>query len=156
MVYLKYLPLGFWVRMEEYSSAPFQDALHDIDDSLTGDLTGPLVFIESRTSEPFTFRGFTVTRTGFPFSHGRAIATVACQGRTMRQGCRAREHRSRADYSCTSLARECYGQLCFSAIGKISRCGLGSRPFGERLSGLTSPRGDPGLRAARGRERQGG
>ena len=95
-IYMKHLPLRFWVRMEKYSGAPFADDLERHDDSLTGDLTGPLVFIERRTSEPFTFRSFRVTRTGFPFSHGRVITTVACQGRTMREGGRARERRPRA------------------------------------------------------------
>ena len=85
-IYLKRLPLGFWVRMEKYAGAPFVDDLKRHDDSLTGDLAGPLVFIEPRTSEPFTFRTSKVTRAGFPFSHGRVITTVACQGRTMRQG----------------------------------------------------------------------
>ena len=94
-IYLKHLPLGFWVRMEKYASAPFVDDLERHDESLTGDLTGPLVFIEPRTSEPFTFRTSKVTRTGFPFSHGRVITTVACQGRTMREGDRARERRRR-------------------------------------------------------------
>ena len=42
--------------------------------------------MEARTSEPFIFREYKVVRTGFPFSHGRVITTVACQGRTMREG----------------------------------------------------------------------
>ena len=90
-VYLKHVPYGFMVRMEKYTGAPFSDILEGHDDSLTRDLTGPLVFIEPRTSEPFHFRGFRVTRTGFPFSHGRVITTTACQGRTMREGDRATE-----------------------------------------------------------------
>eukprot|EP00959_Pyramimonas_sp_CCMP1952_P470593 9496939-Pyramimonas_sp.AAC.1 len=61
-----------------------------------GDLTGLLVFIEPRTSEPFTFRASKVTRAGFPFSHGRVITAVACQGRAMREGGGAGERRRRA------------------------------------------------------------
>ena len=95
-IYLKHLPLGFWVSMEKYTGAPFVADLERHDARLTGDLTKGLVFIEPRTSEPFTFRSFRVTRTGFPFSHGRVITTVACQGRTMREGGRARERRPRA------------------------------------------------------------
>jgi hypothetical protein len=30
--------------------------------------------------------GHVVTRTGFPFSHGRIITSTACQGRTMHEG----------------------------------------------------------------------
>ena len=48
--------------------------------------TRNLVFIEPRTSDPFIFREYTVTRTGFPISHARAITSTACQGRTMRDG----------------------------------------------------------------------
>ena len=95
-IYLKHLPLGFLVRMEKYTGAPFVADLERHDARFTGDLTKGLVFIEPRTSEPFTFRSFKVTRTGFPFSHGRVITTVACQGRTMREGGRARERRPRA------------------------------------------------------------
>eukprot|EP00959_Pyramimonas_sp_CCMP1952_P302632 6332378-Pyramimonas_sp.AAC.1 len=54
---------------------------------------GPLVFIEPRASEPFTFRTSKVTRTGFPLSHGRVITAVACQGRTAREGDGAGEQR---------------------------------------------------------------
>eukprot|EP00959_Pyramimonas_sp_CCMP1952_P271577 5677647-Pyramimonas_sp.AAC.1 len=59
--------------MEKYTCAPFVGDLKRHDDSVTRDLAGPLVFIEPRASEPFTFRTSKVTRTGFPFSHGRAI-----------------------------------------------------------------------------------
>ena len=105
-IYLKRLPLGFWVRMEKYKGAPFVDDLKSHDESLTGELTGPLVFIEPRTSEPFTFRTSKVTRTGFPFSHGRVITTVACQGRTMREGDWAREQRSGAVLTAEPSGRE--------------------------------------------------
>ena len=85
-VYLEYLPLGFWVKMEKYVNAPFGSILGGHDSSLTRRLTKSLVFVEARTSEPFTFRNFKVIRTGFPISHGRVITTTACQGRTMREG----------------------------------------------------------------------
>ena len=85
-VYLRHLPLGFWVRMEKYKDAPFKRILEDHDDTLTAAVTESLVFIEARTSDPFTFRDHKVTRTAFPFSHGRVITTTACQGRTMRDG----------------------------------------------------------------------
>ena len=59
-VYLRHLPLGFWVRMEKYNGAPFRSILEGHDDTLTPDLTGPLVFIEPRTSDPFIFRQYKV------------------------------------------------------------------------------------------------
>ena len=49
-------------------------------------MTKSLVFVEPRTSEPFLFRGHRVTRTGWPFSHGRVITATACQGRTLHDG----------------------------------------------------------------------
>ena len=49
------MPLGFWVRMETYTAAPFVDILEDHDGSLTSDVTKGLVFIEARTSDPFKF-----------------------------------------------------------------------------------------------------
>ena len=52
-IYLRHMPLGFWVRMETYTAAPFVDILEDHDGSLTSDVTKGLVFIEARTSEPF-------------------------------------------------------------------------------------------------------
>ena len=54
--------------------------------SLQPEDTRTLVFIEPRTSDPFVWREWTVTRTGFPISHARAITSTACQGRTMRDG----------------------------------------------------------------------
>ena len=85
-VYLRHLPLGFWVKMEKYKHAPFGDLLEKHEQSLDRDRTKSLVFVEARTSEPFTFRTYKVIRTGFPLSHGRVITTTACQGRTMREG----------------------------------------------------------------------
>ena len=84
-VHLKHVPRGLWARMEKYTGAPFSDTLEGHDDSPTQDLTGTLAFIEPRTSEPVHFRGSKVTRTGFPFSLGRAITTTARQGRTTRK-----------------------------------------------------------------------
>ena len=85
-IYLRHLPLGFWVRMDKYKGAPFKQILEDHDDTLTAAVTESLVFIEARTSDPFVFRDHKVTRTAFPFSHGRVITATACQGRTMREG----------------------------------------------------------------------
>ena len=72
--------------MDKYKGAPFQQILDDYDDNLTSAVTDSLVFIEARTSDPFTLRDHKVTRTAFPFSHGRVITNTACQGRTMREG----------------------------------------------------------------------
>ncbi len=85
-VYLKKLPKGIWVRMEKYDGAPFTQLLRQRSSTLLPDDTRNLVFIEPRTSDPFLFREYTVTRTGFPISHARAITSTACQGRTMRDG----------------------------------------------------------------------
>ena len=148
-VYLKHLPLGFWVRMEKYAGAPFKEDLGRRDDSLTGELTGPLVFIEPRTSEPFTFRGSTVVRTGFPFSHGRVITTVACQGRTMREGDGAGERRSGDGQTSGARAVRSHPSVLWTLA-------LGRRLPGALLPRPTSPRRDPGLRPPRGRERQEG
>jgi len=85
-IYLKNLPLGFWVRMKKYQSAPFSQILEEFDASLTCDIAQDLVFIEPRTCDAFTFREYKVTRTGFQFSHGRVLTATACQGRTMHAG----------------------------------------------------------------------
>ena len=85
-VYLKHLPLGFWVKMDKYKGSCCTELLEEHDATLTPDVTESLVFIEAQTSEPFMYREYKVTRTGFPFSHGRVITTTACQGRTMREG----------------------------------------------------------------------
>ena len=85
-VYFKQLPKGIWVRMEKYNGAPFTSDLKRHDATLRPEDTRNLVFIEPRTSHPFVWRDFTVTRTGFPISHARAITSTACQGRTMRDG----------------------------------------------------------------------
>ena len=86
VVYPRHLPKGIWVRMEKYTEAPFQDKLLNHDESLIVGETQGLVFVEVRTSDAFHFRNYTVTRTGFPLSHGRVVTCTACQGRTMRAG----------------------------------------------------------------------
>ena len=85
-VYLTKFPKGMWVRMEKYEGAPFTKLLQDHNSTLLPADTRGLVFIEPRTADPFVFREYTVTRTGFPVSHARAITSTACQGRTMRDG----------------------------------------------------------------------
>ena len=85
-VYLRHVPLGFWVRFDKYSRAPFGKHLCDCDPSLTPDRTASLVFIEPTTSAAFKWREYTVTRTGFPFSHGRVVTSTACQGWTLHAG----------------------------------------------------------------------
>ena len=84
--YLRDLPFGVWVRMEKYTAAPFCEVLEGIADTLDKTATQSLVFIVPQTSAAFTWRKHKVTRTGWPFSHGRVITSTACQGRTMRQG----------------------------------------------------------------------
>jgi hypothetical protein len=86
MVYLRHLPRGIWVRMEKYNKAPFKERLRNSDASLIPAETQGLVFVEVRTSDAFHFRNYTVTRTGFPLSHGRVVTCTACQGRTMHDG----------------------------------------------------------------------
>ena len=85
-VYLQKFPKGVWVRMEKYEGAPFTKLLQDHSSTLLSADTRNLVFIERRTADPFVFREYTVTRTGLPISHARAITSTACQGRTMRDG----------------------------------------------------------------------
>ena len=72
--------------MEKYGGAPFTKLLRDQCSTLLPADTRNLVFIERRATDPFVFREFTVTRTGLPISHARAITSTACQGRTMRDG----------------------------------------------------------------------
>ena len=85
-IYLRHLPLGVWVRMAKYTKAPFCKALRQMDDSLLSIDTQSLVWMEPRTSNPFCFRGHTVVRTGFSFTHGRVIPSTACHGRTLPAG----------------------------------------------------------------------
>ena len=86
MVCLRRPPLGIWLRMEKHSHAPFAKKLRQYDQRLAPEQTKHLVFVEPRTSDPFMFREFTVTRTGWALSHARVVTSTACQGRTMRQG----------------------------------------------------------------------
>ena len=85
-VYLTKLPKRFWVRMEKYDAAPFTQLLKRHNGTLVPQDTRNLVFIEPRTTDPFVFREYTLTRTGFPISHARVVTSTACQGRTMRDG----------------------------------------------------------------------
>ena len=85
-VYLSKFPKGVWLRMEKYTGAPFTKILQDNNSTLDTADTRNLVFIEPRTADPFIYRDWSVTRTGLPLSHARAITSTACQGRTMRDG----------------------------------------------------------------------
>ena len=85
-VYLRHVPFGIWLRMDKYSDAPFCKRLQRLDGSLDPADTQRLVFVEPTTSEPFIFRNYKITRTGFTLSHARAITATACQGRTFRLG----------------------------------------------------------------------
>jgi hypothetical protein len=86
-IYLRYLPLGIWVRMDKYDQCPMTDRLSGGDAGLSTSQGQQLVFVEPRTSDTFLFAtGYKVKRTGFPLSHGLVITCTACQGRTMRAG----------------------------------------------------------------------
>ena len=74
-IYLKHLPLGFWVKMDKYDRCPRADLLDDGQE----DAMRPFVFIEPCTSDVFVFRNHKV-------KHNRVITATACQGRTMRAG----------------------------------------------------------------------
>ena len=63
-VYLTKVPKGVWVRMRKYDGAPFTKLLRDQCRTLSPTDTRNLVFIEPRTSDPFVYREYTVTRTG--------------------------------------------------------------------------------------------
>ena len=84
--YLRHVPLGVWLRMAKYRGAAFADRLQRSVPDLSHEDASSLVFVEPLTSDAFNWRGHTVVRTGFPPSHGRAITSTACQGRTMRAG----------------------------------------------------------------------
>ena len=86
-IYLRHMPKGIWVRMDKYVDAPFSKVLQRSDATLALADTKGLVFVEARTAErPFTFRGHSVSRTGWPLSQGRVITAFSFQGRTMKQG----------------------------------------------------------------------
>ena len=72
--------------MEKYDGAPFTQLLKRHNGTLLPQDTRNLVFIEPHTTDPFVFREYTLTRTGFPISHARVVTSTACQGRTMRDG----------------------------------------------------------------------
>jgi hypothetical protein len=86
-IYLRHLPLGFWIRMVKYTRATFCNVLRQLYNSLLPSDTQALVWMEPRTSRPFSFRGYDVVRTAFPFSHGRVITSAVCSGRTLPAGC---------------------------------------------------------------------
>ena len=85
-IYLRHLPLGFWIKMKKYKAAPICKQLAREDASLVPTLTESLLFLEPRMAKPFMFRGHRVSRTGFACSHGRVVTSTACQGRTMKHG----------------------------------------------------------------------
>ena len=85
-VYLRHLPLGIWLRMDKYTSAPFCAELRASGAAPDGTSAQHLVFLQPTTSEEFCFREYKVKRTGFAASHGRVITSTACQGRTFRAG----------------------------------------------------------------------
>ena len=86
-VYLTELPFGLWVRFEKYCGAPFKHALLDIAPNLPEQLVDQLVFVEPCTTQrPFHWRGFHITRRGFPLTHGRVRTATACQGKTLHGG----------------------------------------------------------------------
>jgi hypothetical protein len=85
-IYLRYVPLGVWIRMCKYTGAPFVDDLTQHSPDLATSATRHLVFVEPQTSEAFVYRGFRIVRTGFPLSHGKVVTSTACQGRTYRDG----------------------------------------------------------------------
>ena len=84
--YLRYLPLGVWVRMDKYKGGPFGDKLAERDGTIDASDAARLVFIEPQTSSPFDFRRHKVTRTGLTVSHAQVLTSTACQGRTMPDG----------------------------------------------------------------------
>ena len=76
-----------WVRFEKYTGAPFKRELLESDPDLTDELVDQLVFVEPSTPKmPFKWRGYTITRWGFPLTHGRVRTSTACQGKTLREG----------------------------------------------------------------------
>ena len=85
---MEHLPLGVWVMMDKYQGAPFGKSLHNwTHGSFDETLADNLVFIEPHTTiRPFKWRGFTITRTGFAFSHARVRTSTACQGKTLEGG----------------------------------------------------------------------
>ena len=86
-VYLTELPFGLWVRFEKYCGAPFKRGLLEIAPNLPEQLLDQLVFVEPSTpSLPFKWRGYTITRWGYPLTHGRVRTSTACQGTTLREG----------------------------------------------------------------------
>ena len=86
-VYLEHIPLGVWLKMDKYKGAPFADALHKADPDLSSAVTASLVFLEpTQTLFPFKWRGHSISRIGFSFSHGRVRTSTACQGKTLHGG----------------------------------------------------------------------
>ena len=66
VVYLRHVPLGIWLRMGKYKSDSFGDCLVRQCSEMSQEHASRLVFVEPRASAAFTFREYTVTRTGFP------------------------------------------------------------------------------------------
>ena len=76
--------------MDKYSDAPFRDKLAEPAGGIDAEDAAALVFIAPQTSTIFEFRWHKVTRTALPISHGKVLTPTACQGRTMKEGGRAR------------------------------------------------------------------
>ena len=86
-IYLTHVPHAIWLRMDKYSDAPFTAELEEHDADLVRDRTEALVCIEpSAQPTPFTWRGYSVMRLGFPLSHAQVRTSTNCQGQTLRGG----------------------------------------------------------------------
>jgi len=85
-VYLRYMPLGLWLRMAKYDEAPFAEQLAS-QTSMQADAAQSLLFLSPTTTlMPFTWREYKVTRSGFPVTHGMVRTSTACQGKTFEKG----------------------------------------------------------------------
>ena len=83
--YLTRLPHGIWLRMHTYHEAPFVERLREHACGICAEDAASLYFLEPST-QTFTWRGYSVSRTGFPLSHAKVLTSTAVQGRTLFNG----------------------------------------------------------------------
>ena len=90
-LYLEHVPLGVWVRFDNFKGSPATRLLLDDDDPLPESFTDNLVFVEhTSTMRPFQWRGCSVNRVGWPFSARARPHVYICSRADLSRWCHHR------------------------------------------------------------------
>ena len=72
--------------MDKYDEAPFVDEVCASASFPAADVAPSLILTPTTTLIPFKWRGYKVTRSGFPITHANVRTSTACQGQTFGEG----------------------------------------------------------------------